>query len=229
MTLNDEAPDEIRILKEGWRLLGNDVQAELVARGWAVAALDVADDEPLEFFWPPTAPVHYGGLPEWRDRPAEHRPDLHPPRRTPWTAPTRITRTDTGWLLVYGQAIAQDPDEPVEYTSDEVLMADLERIEWWPMSVDEAHQIQRERLYVVTAAAANDDHYQGFTITEPYGSRITELMEHVRFDAVQQNGLGAADEPSTSRPRGNLDARMKLIDAAAWASAVRTSRVAGGL
>lgn len=49
--------DEIHILNEGWRLLGSDVQAELVARGWAVANLDIGDDEPLEFFWPPTAPI----------------------------------------------------------------------------------------------------------------------------------------------------------------------------
>ena len=192
-----------------------------------VADLEVADDEPLEFFWPPTAPVHYGGLPERRDRLAERYPTLDSPGRTPWTAPTRITRTDAGWLLMYGDAVAQVPDEPVEYTDDAALIADLERIEWWPMTIDEARQIQRERLYVVTAAAAKDDHYQGFTITEPYGSRITELMEHVRLDAVQQHGLRAADEPSTSRPRGDLHARLKLIDAAAWASAVRTARVAG--
>ncbi|GAA4513138.1 hypothetical protein GCM10023159_19620 [Brevibacterium yomogidense] len=43
--MNDEAPEEIWKLKEGWRLVGNDVLAILVARGWAVTDLDVADDD----------------------------------------------------------------------------------------------------------------------------------------------------------------------------------------
>lgn len=56
--------DEIRMVKAGWRLLGYDVQIQLLERGWAVTDLDVADDVPLEYFWPPTAPVGYGEMTE---------------------------------------------------------------------------------------------------------------------------------------------------------------------
>lgn len=44
-----DADDEIRIVRDGWRLPGDDVKTLLLSRGWAVADLDVGDDEPLEF------------------------------------------------------------------------------------------------------------------------------------------------------------------------------------
>jgi len=225
--MNDDVPEELRILQEGWRLVGNDVQVELVTRGWQVANPDVADDEPLEFFWPPTAPTGYGRPSERHDYGTEPRPRARLPRSSPWTAPTRITRTEDGWRLTYGRAPAQKPGKPVTYRRDSDLLADLDRIEWWPMSAKEARRIQRERLYVVTAAMANDDHYLAFTITEPYASQMAELMDHLRFDAKRQQGLDTAEKPASTRPRGDLHARLRLLDAAAWASAVRTARAGG--
>lgn len=142
--------DEIHILNEGWRLLGSDVQAELVARGWAVANLDIGDDEPLEFFWPPTAPIGYGResdeLPASPGRP----PEMTAPPETPWILPTRIARIDSGWRVEYGEAIAQPSDDPVEYGDDKALLQDLPRIEWWPMSVEEARRAR------ASARAAHD-------------------------------------------------------------------------
>src|SRR5688572_25655388 len=68
------------------RFLGDDIASTLSERGWAVADPDVV---PLEWFWPPTAPVGYGGPPEWASETMRKRPHLFGPRHTPWTAPTR--------------------------------------------------------------------------------------------------------------------------------------------
>lgn len=225
--MNDDIADEIRLLKESFRLLKDDVPTGLLARGWAVYDLHVDDDEPLEYFWPPTAPAGYGERPELSGRSVEAARELYRAGGTPWTVPTRISRTDAGWLVQYGEALAQRPDEPLEHTDDAALLSDLERIEWWPMSVDEALRIQQERLFAVTSVAAHDDHYQGFGLTEPYESRIAALMEHQEYDAAQQHQWESAAKPSTPRPRGDIDARLKLLDAAAWASKARTS-LAGG-
>ncbi|WP_281873137.1 hypothetical protein [Brachybacterium paraconglomeratum] len=52
--------DEIRIIKDAARLLGDDVAGRLWTRGWAVAELEVDSDAPLQWYWPPTAPTLYG-------------------------------------------------------------------------------------------------------------------------------------------------------------------------
>lgn len=75
--------DEIRILKESIRLLGDGVQTTLLNRGWAPKTLDVADDQPIEWFWPPTAPIGYGGLPELSDLAIQKRPQMYGRRHTP--------------------------------------------------------------------------------------------------------------------------------------------------
>ena len=154
--MNDDIADEIRLLKESFRLLKDDVPTGLLARGWAVYGLHVDDDEPLEYFWPPTAPAGYGERPELSGRSVEAARELYRAGGTPWTVPTRISRTDAGWLVQYGEALAQRPDEPLEHTDDAALLSDLERIEWWPLSVDEALRIQQERLFAVTSDAAHD-------------------------------------------------------------------------
>lgn len=215
--------DEIRMIKEGWRLLGSDVQAELIARGWAVTDLHVLDDEPLEFFWPPTAPVGYGGLPD-RSGPSRLGPaGQRLPRMTPWTKPTRITRTATGWRVEYGEAIAQAPDEPIEHADDKALLRDLARIEWWPMSVSEARELEHQQVLHLTYAAANNEHTLSFRIkTEPYLSRLQEL-----YDRDRGKILVTMADPDAWKWSGDLKARMLIIDAQMWASAVRTARAGG--
>lgn len=222
-----EHEDELYILQEGWRLLGQDVQSGLASRGWAVADLTVRDDESLEWFWPPTAPVGYGGLPNWGDEVMQRRPEMYGPRETPWCVPTRITKVASGWRVEYGEAIAQTPDAATLHEDDASLLADLERIECWPMSIEETRRIRMERLYAVTAAAARDDHYQGFDITEPYASRINAIRPHLMHERSRAVGLPDTDPPSIPRPRGDLAAQMNLIGAEAWASAVRTARAGG--
>jgi hypothetical protein len=219
--------EEFRFIEDALRLLGNDVQSDLASRGWAVADLGVPDGDPLEWFWPPTAPVGYGGLSDWSDEAMQHRPQMHGPRHTPWRVPTRITKAQGGWRVEYGEAIAQEPDAVAEYADDASLLADLERIECWPMNLDEARLIRRERLFAVTTALAQDAHYQGFTVTEPYSSRINAIRPHLMFERSRAVGLAATAPPSTPRPRGDLAAHMNLIDAEAWASAVRTARAGG--
>lgn len=219
--------DEIRMLKDGWRLLGNDVQAELIARGWAVTDLDVADDEPLEFFWPPTAPVGYGGLPEWNNEAMAKRPQMYGPRPCPWLSPTRIARHGEGWKVVFGTAIAQEPDESIEL-DDEELHRQLERIEWWPMTIDEARQLQMERLMHTTRAAAHDDHSLGYMIrTEPYEGWMREIYERIASGQSITMGQVMAGDRKALRWKGDLRARASLIEAEAWASAVRSARAGG--
>ncbi|MGJ9426404.1 hypothetical protein ACHABX_11255 [Nesterenkonia halotolerans] len=92
--------DEIRFIKDSHRLLGNHVGSELLSRGWEVTDLDVDDEEDLEWFWPPTAPLNYRGHPEWVPPSVRVRPQMAGrPRSTPWTVPTRITGTAAhgGW------------------------------------------------------------------------------------------------------------------------------------
>lgn len=211
----EDPEKEIRFIKDSIRLLKDDVETTLLSRGWAVTDLDVADEEPLEWFWPPTAPVGYGGTREWGDTvPAdlrERRPGMYPPRQTPWTAPTRLTKEGEHWRLDYGAAIAQQPDESKRYSSEAELIADLERIEWWPMSVEEARRIRCERVFEVISAAAWDQHYQAVFPTEPYLSRVESV-----------------GEPGGRFPeQGSRSAQRQLIDADAWVSAVRTARVGG--
>jgi len=222
-----DAEDEIRMLQDGWRLLGHDVQAELVARGWKVSDLEVGDDEPLEFHWPPTAPAGYGGRTEPVNEAARRRPLMHRPRRTPWTRPTRITRTPSGWRVDYGEAIAQEPDPSQVHQDDRSLLADLDRIEWWPMPIEKAHRIRMRRVLETTVADANDDHHRAAFPTEPYASRLAELREHVAIEDARRLGLSDVGQPSSPRPRGDLRAKMRLVDADAWASAVRTAKAGG--
>ncbi len=216
--------DEIRILKESIRLLGDDVQAPLLDRGWAPETLD----EPIEWFWPPTAPVGYGGLPEWSDLAMQKRPQMYGHRHTPWTKPTRITRTDRGWLLQYGEAMAQAPDEAVEYSDDAELLADLRRIEWWPMSIDEAEQLQAERLLHTTCADAHNLHSRAFfMLTEPYCTRRNEILEHLFSNTKVTVGDVMEGKNDAWKWTGDLQARLRLIDAEMYASAVRSARAGG--
>lgn len=135
-------------------------------------------------------------------------------RSTPWTLPTRITATGGAWKVSYGEVVSQKPKRPRWYRDEASLLADLERIEWWPMTVKEAHRIQAERLKSVAGAWARDDHYLSGPITEPYGSRMEEISAQRQLPPEQQ-------------PRGSLDAQYLLVDAEAWASAERTARAGG--
>ncbi|WP_454293550.1 hypothetical protein [Salana multivorans] len=184
--------------------------------------VEVGDEEPLEWFWPPTAPVGYGGLPEWSDELVQRRPQMYGRRPTPWTMPTRVTRSETGWLVQYGTAVAQQADPPVEHGSDAALLADLERVEWWPMPVEEARQISMERLWTTTQAAAHDQHVLGSWLasTEPYDGRINELRERLGKPRLTKSAVSWDSH-------GDTGARMSLVDAEAWASAVRTARAGG--
>ncbi len=223
------ADDEIRIFREAQRLLGKHVPAELLARGWAVADLDVSDDAPLEFFWPPTAPAGYGGLPEWSTDAAQKRSGMYGSRPTPWIRPTRITRTDSGWQVDYGEGLAQAPDAMIAHADDESLLDDLRRIEWWPMSVKEARQIQNQRILHTTYADAYDDHKRGYSIrTEPYESRLREVYDRIRSKTpnLMTDPVTTAD-PDAWKWAGDLHARARIIDGEMWASAVRTARAGG--
>lgn len=217
------ADDEIRIHKEGWRLLGRDVQAELLARGWVVADLNVADDAPLEFFWPPTAPLGYGSQLDQRTSAEPKPPEMSNPRPTPWIRPSRITRVCSVWRITYGEAIAQAPDTWVEHTDEKSLLDDVPRVEWWPMSVDEARRIQHERVLHTTYADAYDQHSLGYFIrTEPYESRLREL-----YDRIWSKTLIMMGDAEAWKWAGDLHARARIIEGEMWASAVRTA-LAGG-
>lgn len=206
--------DEIRFIKDSHRLLGHHVGSELLSRGWAVADLNVADEEDLEWFWPPTASLNYRGHPEWVHPSVRVRPQMGGPRSTPWTAPTRITSAGGSWRVDYGETPALKPGTPCLYLDEASLLADLERVEWWPMTVQEAHQLQAERLLNVTTAWAWNNHYLSGDVTEPHGSRFDEIS------AIQEL-------PREQWPLGDLKARYLLVDAEAWASAVRTDRAGG--
>ena len=107
--------DEIRFILNAMRWIDADVASRLWTRGWVVADLTVREGESLEWFWPPTAPVGYGGLPEWGDEIMQRRPQMFGPRQTPWTRPTRITGTGAVWTLEYGEATAQKPAARTRY------------------------------------------------------------------------------------------------------------------
>ena len=121
--------DEIRFILNAMRWIDADVASRLWTRGWVVADLTVGEGESLEWFWPPTAPVGYGGLPEWGDEIMQRRPQMFGPRQTPWTRPTRITGTGAVWTLEYGEATAQKPAARTRYLDAAALTSDLERIE----------------------------------------------------------------------------------------------------
>lgn len=216
----DDIEKEIRFLKDSTRLLQNNVESTLLSRGWAVADIDVDDEEPLEWFWPPTAPVGYGGLPEYVDDVMRRRPGMFISRKTPWVAPTRLTKVGDRWRLDYGEAIAQKPDKPLCYSAETELIADLEQIEWWPMNLEEVREIRAYRLLTTTTAAAHDQHSLATLPAEPFASWQNDLQAHLLYE---QSG-DRAEQPQTPRPVGNLEARLRLIDADSWASAVRTAR-----
>ncbi|MGO4689465.1 hypothetical protein [Glaciibacter sp. 2TAF33] len=218
--------DEIRFILNARRWIDADVASRLWTRGWAVADLAVGEGEPFEWFWPPTAPVGYGGLPDWGDEAMQRRPQIFGPRQTPWIRPTRITKTGTAWTLEYGEAIAQKPAAPQAYAEDTALIADLERLEWWPMTIEEARKIQRSRLFEVTTAMAHDAHYLGLFPTEPYVGRGKAIRARQLFEHQRARGVADAGSP-TARTPGDLNALARLLDAEAWASAVRTARAGG--
>lgn len=217
----------------------------LVERGWVVVEGGgrVADedraapggpdaDADWHLVWPPTAPAGHPGVPDPVDPIARRRPELPGPEldrghETPWTRPTRLTSTGDGWLLEHGETEALAADPPVRYADADALRADLERIECWPTSVAEWRRRRAHRLCAVVVAQAHDDHYPGFTPTEPYASRIDDLRAHLRQERSTDLVPSGRPGPTTPRPRGDLGARLLLLDADAWASAERT-REAGG-
>lgn len=218
--MSDE-PDEIRFRKDAHRLLGDDVQNQLLSRGWAVADLEVGDEQPLEWFWPPTAPLDYGkvtALPRSDEEGSRELPDRD---QTPWTNPTTIRQDESKWRVEFGSAIAQTPDEPL-ILDDAQLLSELEGIECWPMPVDEAKLLRTQRVYATTFADAFDLFSQAAIRTEPYTSQLEECR-----DRSWSEPSVAARERATPRPPGDLRARYRLIDAEAWASAVRTARAGG--
>ncbi|MGJ9426403.1 hypothetical protein ACHABX_11250, partial [Nesterenkonia halotolerans] len=75
----------------------------------------------------------------------------------------------------YGETPALKPESPRHYLDEGSLLIDLERIEWWPMTVEEARRLQGERLLSVTTAWAWNNHYLSGNVTEPYGSRFDEI------------------------------------------------------
>lgn len=219
--------DEIRFILNAMRWIDADVASQLWTRGWAVADLTVGEGESLEWFWPPTAPVGYGGLPEWGDETMQRRPQLFGPRLTPWTRPTRITGTGTVWTLEYGEAIAQKPAAPRTYRDTATLIADLEWIECWPMQIEETREIRAARLLDVTTAIAHDAHYLAVFPTEPYASRGNAIRAHQRSEHAGSQGAAGIEPPPVARIHGDLRAQGMLLDAEAWASAVRTARAGG--
>lgn len=219
------ADEEIRRLTDAVRLFQDDVDSRLLARGWVVTDLTVPDEVPLEFFWPPTAPVEYGGDPEPTDEAMRSRPTMYGTRITPWTRPTRITHAPEGWVVEYGEAPNLLPDQPARFAVGAELLADLERIECWPMSVAEAERLRMERVYSTTVADARDDHRFGFFPTDPYFTRMQELQALIFADRTRAPDFSMDEEPPTPRPRGDLAAQLRLVEAEAWASEVRTSRL----
>jgi len=83
---------------------------------------------------------------------------MHGHHQTPWTRPIRIARTGSLGRVEFGEAIAQQPDPPREHADDESLLADLERIECWPMDVEETRRIRAARIVEFVTAMAHDQH-----------------------------------------------------------------------
>lgn len=220
------ADDEIRHLVNAWRELSDDALSALLARGWARTNPHASGDEPSEWIWPPTAPTSYRQFAEWYPTGMRLR-GLVQEFQTPWRKPTRLLQLKWGWRLEHGAALAQEADAARHYSDDAELIADLERIECWPMSVEETRREQRGRLWHTTTAAARDDHVLAPPITEPYGSRIDSIH------AARTRPGQSRDDDSPVTPhdlpsdRGRSYAQWALIDAQAWASAVRTARAGG--
>ena len=224
----DSPEDDFRFEMNALRWIDADVTSELSRRGWAVADLSVGKGEPLEWFWPPTVPVGYGGLPDRGDETMQLRPQLFGPRQTPWTRPTRITATRAGaWILEYGEATTQRPILPRKYEQDAELIADLKRIECWPMTVEETHEIRIARVFDVTTAMAHNAHYLGVLLTEPYSSRQNLIRANQRYEHSQCRGTPGNEMRPVTRLSGDLASQSLLNDAEAWGSAVRTTRAGG--
>jgi len=219
--------DVIRFIVSAMKWIDPDVASRLWTRGWAVADLSVGRGEPLEWFWPPTAPVGYGGLPDWGDETMQRRPQLFGPRQTPWTRSTRITGTGSVWTLEYGEAVARKPAARRIYRDTSTLIADIERIECWPMTIDKTRVIREARVFDVTTALAHDVHYLALFPIEPYASRRNRIRAHQQFEQARSQGADGIKPPPVARIHGDLQAQSMLLDAEAWASAVRTARAGG--
>lgn len=214
------ADDEIRIIMDAARLLGDDVASSLWARGWRVTDLEVDSEAPLQWYWPPTAPAGLGGHPELDEDGA------HPAPETPWTIPTRITRQGNDWRVDYGAAAAQIAGRSELFSDGRALLDELLRIEFWPMAPEEAHRLRAGRIVEVTTAIARDDHYRACYLTEPYASRLEAINGH-RMAEYYRGRKRGVERPSTPRQQGDLTAQMVLIEADAWVSAMRTARAGG--
>ena len=155
----------------------------------------------------------------------QRRSQLFGPRLTPWIRPTRISGTTTGtWVVEYGEATALQSDALRRYEQDAELVAELERIECWPMTVEETHQLQVARVFKVTSATAHNSHYLGVLLTEPYASRQNLIRANQRPEQPQYSRRPEQEQQPSIRLSGDLASRSLLNDAEAWASAVRTAR-----
>lgn len=124
----------------------------------------------------------------------------------------------TGDTSLHGeQATWRSSQTRRSFTADAELLEDLDRIEYWPRSVEERRREERNRLWNTTVADAHNDHYLGMPITEPYGSWLDEI------DARREARDGRVDDAHSSELEfEDVHAQRRLVDAAAWASAVRT-------
>jgi hypothetical protein len=151
------------------------------------------------------------------------RPQLFGPRQTPWTRPTRIAANGAVWTLEYGEAIAQKPAAPRKYRDTAALIADLERIGCWPMTIKETCEIRAVRLLDLTTAIAYNAHYQAVFPTEPYASRGNAVRAHQKSEQARSQATAGIEPPPVARIHGGLHARSMLLDAEAWAAVRRTS------
>lgn len=228
----NEINDWKRTLVESHELLGDLIEGSLLDRGWRIKRLDAGSDEPLEWFWPPTAPHGYGGH-DLRDDRRRALPSSPPPT-TPWRQPTRLKQTADGWTVCFGEA-DHAPAAPSEhYASPSALKDELARIEWWPMDPQEAQQLQHNRILTVVHAWATNTFYQACTITEPYASRLRAIDSREKSaQRAREGDVGSSAPPAENAlpahwAGGIPMAQRLLVDAEAWVSAQRTARVARG-